>query len=139
MLEPRIVVEPPADWNLSESVTLRPPDGSASLIVSSEPIDRGIDSRMFADRSVEALALDLPEYQPGPIVPVTLFGQPGFLHHYSWVPPEGRTVGQIQVFAVVNGRSYTGTATAAPWTTEIEAQLLTAIATLRLEPSTAGG
>lgn len=44
---------------------------------------------------------------------MNVFGDlPGWIRRFEWTPPDGVRVTQVQLYAVVDGRGYTATATA---------------------------
>jgi hypothetical protein len=104
---------PPQGWFVKESITLLAPDGQANVIVSSEPIHPSIDSTQYAMIQGELLAAEFPHYVEHDFTAVLLLGRyDGFVREFSWTPPDGVRVTQIQFYCAVAGRGYTGTATA---------------------------
>jgi hypothetical protein len=109
---PTLSAIPPHGWFVKESITLLAPDGQANVIVSSEPIDPSLDSAQYAMIQGQLLAAQFPRYVEHDFVPVPLLGRyDGFVREFSWTPPDGVRVTQIQFYCAATGRGYTGTAT----------------------------
>lgn len=109
----RLMVSYPKAWFVKESFTLLSPDGQANVIISSEPLSQGITSSQYALTQGELLAREFPRYRELSFEPAVVFDWgPGYVRHFSWVPPDGVEVTQIQCYYVEKARGYTATATA---------------------------
>lgn len=62
---PRLDLTAPPGWLVKESVTLSAPDGLASIIVSSEPVEPSVDSRDYAEQTREAQRREYADYVDG--------------------------------------------------------------------------
>ncbi|GAA2109259.1 hypothetical protein GCM10009841_30430 [Microlunatus panaciterrae] len=112
--EPTLSATVPDGWFVKESLTLLAPDGQANIIASSEPVADGLDALQYAQVQGDLLRKEFPHYQehhfgPSPV----LGGRPGYLREFSWVPPDGQSVRQLQLYFAASGRAYTATATTA--------------------------
>ena len=109
-------MEMPSDWFFKESYTLLAPDGQANLISSTEPLDPTVDAEQYAMVQGDLLTTEFPGYQHVAFYEVPIPGLPGpvFFREFSWRPPEGEPVTQMQIYAVVpgGGRGITATGTA---------------------------
>jgi hypothetical protein len=95
-----------------ESFTLLAPDGQANIIASSEPLDRSIETRQYADVQGDLLAQEFPDYFSLSYESALVFGRrPGYIRTFTWKPPDGVPVTQIQAYYARDGRGYTATAT----------------------------
>ena len=101
----------PDGWFTKESITLLAPDGQANVIASSEPLDPSIGVEQYAQVQGDLLRKEFPGYREFSYRSVTAFGQPGYLRHFEWTPPDGVRVTQLQVYTVTTGRGWTATAT----------------------------
>lgn len=125
----------PADWFYKESMTLFAPDGQANVIASIEPLDPALTSREYAEIQGDLLRAEFPGYHEFGINPTVLYGgHQGYLRHFAWTPPDGRSVTQLQTYLAMCGSGYTATATTptalfAIW----ERQLRHLLAGLRLQ------
>ncbi len=82
------------------------------MIISAEPINPWLDSAQYATVQGELLAREFPSYQQHSFQSELLFGSYfGFIREFSWRPPDGVPVTQLQVYCAIDGRGYTGTAT----------------------------
>lgn len=110
-------MEMPTDWHFKESYTLLSPDGQANLIASTEPLDPSVDAEYYATVQGDLLTTEFPDYEHIAYYEVPIHGMPGpvFYREFSWRPPEGEQVTQMQIYAVVpgGGRGITATGTAA--------------------------
>jgi hypothetical protein len=99
-------------WFAKESHTLLAPDGQANVIASSEPLDASTDLQRYAQEQGERLSAEFPGYVEHDFrAELVLGGRPGFVRTFSWTPPDGQAVTQIQLYYVRAGRGYTATAT----------------------------
>ena len=111
---PTISALMPDDWFAKESITLMAPDGQANVIMSSEPLDSGIDTNQYAGVQGQLLRNEFPGYEEYAFESTEVFGgRRGYLRHFEWTPPDGVPVTQLQLYYAENGRGYTATATAA--------------------------
>lgn len=102
----------PAGWAFKESLTLLAPDGQANVIVSSEPVAPDLDGQTYAAVQGELLRKEFPGYVELELEPTQAFGGlPAWRRRFTWTPPDGREVTQVQVYAATEGRGYTATAT----------------------------
>lgn len=102
----------PSDWFLKESITLLAPDGQANVIASIEPLDPSLTSRQYAEIQGDLLRREFPGYHEFEFAPAAVYGgQPGYLRHFAWIPPDGRSVTQLQTYLAMSGSGYTATAT----------------------------
>lgn len=105
-------LELPGGWFAKESVTIISPDGQANLIASSEPLDHTINTADYARIQGDLLRKEFPGYIEHAFVAARVFGgQPGFIRRFSWTPPDGVPVTQIQLYYAETGRGFTATAT----------------------------
>lgn len=103
----------PPGWLHKESITLLHPLGFANIIFSSEPVSREMDSESYATTQGDLLRKEFPGYHELEFQDFDLVGVgSGFKRMFSWVPPDGVPVTQVQIYAVRDGRGYTATATA---------------------------
>ena len=87
--------------------TVRP-----TWIASSEPLDPTIDSTQYATIQGELIRKEFPGFTEHSFGPMALFGdQSGYERRFSWTPPDGVRVHQIQIYFSQAGRGYTATAT----------------------------
>ena len=107
----RLRSQVPVGWERKESHTLFAPSGQANVIASNEPLGRQIDSATYASTQGELLRREFPGYREHAFGPAAAFGRPGFARTFTWTPPDGVRVTQIQHYVVVDGRGYTATAT----------------------------
>jgi tetratricopeptide (TPR) repeat protein len=104
----------PNQWLAKESITLQAPDGQANVIASSEPLDREMTSEHYAASQGEVLRKDFPGFQERSFEEVTVLeDRRGFLREFTWSPPDGVEVAQMQFYYTEDGRGYTATATTA--------------------------
>jgi len=105
--------ELPEGWFAKESITFLAPDGQGNVIASTEPLDPSITGTRYAEVQGELLRREFPHYQElwfGPML--MLGGHSGYRRDFSWAPPDGVRVRQVQMYAVIDGRGITCTATA---------------------------
>ncbi|WP_394553619.1 DcrB-related protein [Agromyces sp. MMS24-JH15] len=108
----RLTARKPSDWFSKESFTLLAPDGQANVIYSSEPLDPTIDTDHYASVQGELLEREFPGYrQHGELEEYGIGNVSGRLREFSWTPPDGVTVRQIQLYAAYDGQGWTATAT----------------------------
>lgn len=99
-------------WFAKESVTVLAPDGQANVIASTEPLDPTIGSEDYARIQGDLLRTEFPRYVEHAFTPALVFGgRPGFVRRFSWTPPDGVSVTQIQLYHAQGGRGFTATAT----------------------------
>ena len=109
----RLSCDVPPAWYVKESLTLIAPDGSASVIMSSEPLDTGIDTEEYVSLQGDLLRTEFPGYRELLCQPVPWPHEySAWYRRFQWCPPDGNPVEQLQVYWVDRGRAYTGTATA---------------------------
>ncbi len=112
MFKPSITAPLPDGWLAKESITLLAPDGQANVIASSEPLDPDITTEQYARTQGDLLHTEFPAYKEHGFQPWMLFGErSGYLREFSWTPPDGVSVTQIQLYYAEPGRGYTATAT----------------------------
>ncbi len=110
--KPRLAAKMPADWYAKESITLLAPDGGANVIASSEPLVPTLTTREYADIQGNLLSDEFAEYEQQSFGPAELLGgREALIRRFSWRPPEGEPVTQIQLYHVEGARGYTVTAT----------------------------
>jgi hypothetical protein len=108
----RIQAPRPAEWFFKESITVIAPHGEANVIISGEPLSPHISVDRYAEVQGELLAAEFPGYHQDSFEPSVVFGHHlGYLRQFSWRPPDGVPVTQLQCYAVQESRGYTGTAT----------------------------
>ena len=111
-LPARLSCDVPPGWYVKESLTLLAPDGSANVLMSSEPLDDSTGSAEYAAEQGRLLQLDFPGYHEFECRPVPWpHDYPAWFRRFQWCPPDGPEVEQFQVYWVDRGRGYTGTAT----------------------------
>jgi hypothetical protein len=132
---PSIAALKPEDWFAKESITLLAPDGQANVIVSSEPLDLGIDSKEYAWGQGRLLRNEFPGYEEYAFEETEVFGgRRGWLRQFAWRPPDGVPVEQLQLYYAENGRGFTATATTPSSTfPELEAELRKILAGLSID------
>ena len=102
----------PEGWFAKESTTLLAGDGQANVIASSEPLDPSIDPYSYAEVQGDLLRTEFNEYHEFDFGPHLIFGgRPGYIRDFSWRPPDGVEVRQIQLYYAEGGRGYTATGT----------------------------
>ena len=110
--ETELLATLPRSWQVKESVTLLAPDGQANVIASIEPLDEGIALEQYAGIQGDLLQKEFPgfrEHAYGEVI--ALGGRSGMMREFTWAPPDGVEVSQIQLYYVEDGRGYTATAT----------------------------
>lgn len=126
-------VELPDGWFAKETIALLAPDGQANVIVMSEPLDPRTDAATYAANQGERLRV-FAKYEEHSFEPVTVLGdKSGFVRRFSWTPPDGERVYQVEIYYAWDGRGYTATATT-PATQQhrYDAVLRTVLSSLRL-------
>jgi hypothetical protein len=109
---PQLSAPLPEGWFAKESVTLLAPDGQANIIASSEPLDPSIDTTRYATVQGDLLFKEFPGYQQWAFEPANMFGgRQGYVRRFSWAPPDGVPITQVQLYYAEGGRGYTATAT----------------------------
>ncbi len=109
---PMIVTPVPDGWYVKESVTVLAPDGQANVIHSSEDLDASIDTALYADLQGQLLMEEFPGYEEHSFVWIRLTdGRRAVVREFSWTPPDGVSVTQIQLYYAENARGFTATAT----------------------------
>ncbi|MDT7788918.1 MAG: hypothetical protein QOF58_7337 [Pseudonocardiales bacterium] len=112
MTKPSIRLEMPPGWFYKESYTVLHPDGRANVIVSSEPLSETMSITEYTDVQRDLLK-EFPGFDERGFEQIDIDGVPGeaWLREFTWTP-EGRSpVTQLQVYALLEGRGYTATAT----------------------------
>lgn len=136
-----VSLEIPEGWYVKESYTVLAPDGQANVIVSSEPLDPGVEARQYAEVQGSLLRGEFPGYEEdGDVEPFSIHGLsgPAFLRRFRWQPEDGVAVRQVQVYGVRSGRGFTATATAPLTSFSSYAAVLSAVlATLTVDEAAA--
>jgi len=102
----------PPEWFAKASLTFIAGDGQANVICSSEPLDPSMDSQTYARIQGDLLFREFPAYTELSYEATDVFGdRPGYVRRFTWVPPDGMAVLQIQVYHAAGGRGYTATGT----------------------------
>jgi hypothetical protein len=102
----------PQGWWAKASITVIAPDGQANVIASSEPIDPDLSTREYAVHQGDLLRREFPGFHEFSFEPIAAFGgRDAFKREFSWTPPDGVQVHQIQLYLVEQGRGFTATAT----------------------------
>lgn len=104
-------------WVAREVLTFLAPDGQANAIASSEPLDPMLDSARYAEQQGASLR-GFPEHEEHSFEGVTLFGdRSACLRVFSWRPPDGVRVSQLQLTYAEHGYSVlaTGTTPVTQW------------------------
>jgi hypothetical protein len=102
----------PRGWWVKASTTVIAPDGQANVIASSEPIEPDLGSRDYAVSQGDLLRKEFPGFHELSFEPVTAFGgREAFQREFTWSPPDGVQVRQIQLYFAEDGRGFTATAT----------------------------
>lgn len=111
-----------------ETVTVLAPDGSANVIVSIEPIATDLDAYQYAIIQGDMLRREFPGYAEHTITAHRVFGRDGYVRYFSWSPPDGVRVSQLQAYATEPGRGFSATATAP--TADIDRQMATLVSVI---------
>lgn len=115
----------PAGWFYKEQLSLMSPGGQSNVIVTVEPLDPTLGATTYAAIQGELLAREFPKYREHSFEPCVAFGRlPGFIREFSWTPPDGVPITQLQVYAVEGARGFTGTATAPATVYAAQAEVL---------------
>lgn len=101
----------PEGWYYKTSVTMLAPDGQGNVIASSEPLDPSMDTDRYATVQLELLRGQFHQFSEHANGRLDLEGTAAIWRRFSWSPPDGLPVTQLQLYAVANGRGYTATAT----------------------------
>jgi tetratricopeptide (TPR) repeat protein len=138
---PRLIGARPSDWLVKESITLLAPDGQANVIASSEPLDPEIGLDQYASIQGDLLRGEFPGYEEASFKQVTcLGGRRGWLRQFSWSPPDGVSVTQLQLYYAEDSRGYTATATTpSSRFADVELELRQMLLAVDLLPPAAGG
>ena len=109
---PHLTADLPSDWFAKESITLLAPDGRANVIASSEPVPSDVDTVRYAATQGNLLEKDFRGFEQHRFEALELLGRRAvYLREFSWTPPDGEPVTQVQLYHVDGGRGYTATAT----------------------------
>lgn len=109
---PTINTPVPDGWFVKQSITLLASDRQANIIASSEPLDPPIDTERYAAAQGELLSKEFPGYIEHDAGWQTLDnGEQVIRRRFSWEPPDGVRVTQVQMYAAAGGTGYTATAT----------------------------
>jgi len=110
--ESRLRISTPDGWPVQDQLTVHEPHGRANVIVSTEPLDDGMDARRYADAQGHQLE-EFRDYHELTFEPALVFGgRPGYRRWFEWTPEAGERVTQVQIYYAFAGRGYTATATA---------------------------
>lgn len=105
-------VSPPPGWWVRQSTELVDPARQVHLVAASEQVALELDARAYAESAGEALGSRMPGYTEHSLAEETL---PGGLRclvrRWSWQPPAGSEVAQLQAYVVGGGVAHTLTAT----------------------------
>src|SRR5439155_15602789 len=113
------------------------PGGQAHVIAASEPLDPGVSAGTYATIQGDLLRKEFPGFREEEFRSFPFLGASGFLRVFSWHPPDGVPVSQMQVYWAENGRGYTATATTPSSLFRDHQQIFEAmLGGLRLERST---
>jgi hypothetical protein len=104
----------PDGWTVEESLTLVHPQREANVIASTEPMDGAQTVKDYAVAQGEILRREFAGYQEVSLEEFShAFGRgSGWIRRFSWTPPDGVPIEQLQVYYTEAGRSFTATATA---------------------------
>ncbi|MGY1771865.1 DcrB-related protein [Blastococcus sp. SYSU D00813] len=102
----------PEGWSVTESWTLRAPDGQADVVVTREPLPPDVGTEQYAQGRGDRLAAEYPQYQQHALTVVPLASGPAYARLFSWTASGGTRVVQVQVCATAGGTGVTATATA---------------------------
>ncbi len=108
----RLRARVPDGWSVQESWTLVAADGQANVVVSREPLPPGIGAEQYAQGRGDRLGTEFPQYQQHVLTALPLTSGPGYARLFSWAPPGGARIVQVQVYATAPGTGFTATATA---------------------------
>lgn len=103
----------PHDWYVKTQITLLAHDGKSNIIASTEPLDGETDTDTYVRKQGDLLRQEFPLYEESGIVDYAVDGIPTsvVLREFSWKPPEGEAVRQLQLYAVHESTGITATAT----------------------------
>ena len=134
---PQLRAAMPDTWVAKESLTLLAPDGGANVIASSEPLEPSIETDQYANMQGELLHREFPGFEEHELRETELLGgRRCFVRRFSWRPPDGEPVTQIQIYHAHGGRGYTATATTSTARfAELELQLRQVLEGLVINPS----
>ncbi len=100
----------PEGWSVRESWTLTAPDGQATVVVSREPLPPGVGAEQYAQGQGDRVAAEYPQYQQHVLTVLPLTSGPAYARLFSWAPPGGSRVVQVQVSATAPDTGWTATA-----------------------------
>ncbi|MBD0021232.1 MULTISPECIES: DcrB-related protein [Gordonia] len=110
--ESLITVHVPGGWFEKVSVSLFAPDGEANAIVSVEPLDESIGLDRYSAVQGDLLRQEFDDYREISFERIQLDdGTSCDLRVFSWRPPDGVPVTQMQLYYVEPGHGFTTTAT----------------------------
>jgi hypothetical protein len=107
----RLRAQVPDGWSVRESWTLQAPDGQSTIVVSREPLPPGVGTGQYAQGHGDRLAAEFPQYQQHVLTLLVLASGPAYARLFSWAPPGGMRVTQVQVYATGPGTGFTASAT----------------------------
>jgi hypothetical protein len=105
----------PSSWTHKEQVSFVAGDGRANVIFSSEPLAATVDAKEYAETQQSLLESEFPGFiGRGQLEPFAIDGieASGWFREFSWRPPDGEPVSQMQIYGARVGRGWTATATA---------------------------
>ncbi|SEP22369.1 DcrB-related protein [Trujillonella endophytica] len=108
----RLRVRVPEGWSVRESWTLVAPDAQANVVVAREPLPPAVRTEQYAQGLGDRLGAEFPNYQQHVLTVVPLSSGPAYARLFSWAPPGGARVVQVQVCATTPGTGFTATAAA---------------------------
>ena len=120
----RLRTRVPEGWSVLESWTLMAPDGQTNVVVSREPLPPGVGPEQYAQGRGNRLAAEFPQYQQHVLTVLPLATGPAYARLFSWAPPGGARIVQVQVSATAPGTGFTATATAPAASFEALAEVL---------------
>lgn len=131
---PEISVEVHAEWAPKSSITVLRSDGAANVIASTEPVGAQLTSEEYAGLQGSLLRDEFPGYIEELFGPSDAFGQKGFVRKFSWDPPSGQPVTQVQIYFALNGRGFLATSTVLKADyPRLEAEVLAILKSVRIE------
>ncbi|MGY1742197.1 MULTISPECIES: DcrB-related protein [unclassified Blastococcus] len=128
----------PDGWSVRESWTLLAPDGQANVVVSREPLPPGVGAEQYCQGQGERLGSEFPQYQQHVLTVLPLASGPAYARLFSWAPPAGGRVVQVQLYATGEGAGFTATATTPAPSFDAVAEVLDRVLrSLQFDPGTA--
>ena len=118
MLNPRIDLDVPKDWQFKEQITVvhdpSATDGlNVNVIASSEQLGPGLETDAYVDSMTSKLQSEFPAFRQLQLERMNVFGgRPGWLRRFEWEPEPGLSITQLQAYYTEGERAYTATATA---------------------------